>query len=251
MNEAVDKSALKNAMSIENVYSFLTGLGVHGYYADEEKLVFETCCHNHLGEGSNKLYYYDNTKLFYCFTSCGYFDIFELLSKMNVVKNNEELALEEAIEKYRQTQGFTLTSKKNAFQTVDINDEYIEPKLNSFSKDVYNELPRVILKDWEREGISAYTQHKYNVRLNYFLGAVTFPHLDENYNLVAIRQRILSKENIERYGKYRPLERHGILYSAPSSFYLFGLNHNKKNIQTIKKAIVFEGEQHRPSSSFH
>ena len=245
MNKAMDKTALKNGMGIENVYTFLTGLGISGYYADEHKLVFETCCHNHIGEGSKKLYYYDNTKLFYCFTGCGYFDIFELLSKMNVIKNNEELELEEAINIYRESQGFLLVSEKDKplSSNQDVNSEYTAPEMNHFSMEYFNELPRVILKDWEREGIPDYTQHKYNVRFNYEKTSMLFPHQDEDFNLLAVRQRLLRKEDILRFGKYRPLERHNVLFSAPSSFYLFGLAHNKTNIRIIKKAIVFEGEK--------
>ena len=36
-----------------------------------------TICHNMPGEGSRKLYFYENTGLFKCFTGCDeYFDIF-------------------------------------------------------------------------------------------------------------------------------------------------------------------------------
>ena len=45
-------------------------------------IVAQTVCH---GGHSHKLYYYENTKLFRCYTQCndGYFDLFQLLMKVN------------------------------------------------------------------------------------------------------------------------------------------------------------------------
>ena len=239
-----DKNALKDGMTPRQVLEFLTGLGVQGSWVDESKLVFETACHNHLGEGKHKLYYYDNTKLFYCYTGCGRFDIFELLNKMNVIKSHEELSLDEAVDLYVKSQSFiALGSSDRTNAQEDLNLEYTKPVFHYYDKQEFLNLPRVIVSDWEREGISAQTQHKYNVRFNYSQTSIAFPHLDENYNLLGIRQRILNPEMIERSGKYRPLERKGIMYSSPLSFYLFGLAFNKFNIEREKKAIVFEGEK--------
>ena len=51
-----------------------------------------TICHNHLGEGSRKLYYYDNTKLFQCYTDCaGSFDIYELICKVKTISGEYKI----------------------------------------------------------------------------------------------------------------------------------------------------------------
>lgn len=246
-----DKNAIKAGMSIEQVYNFLTSYGIVGQWISESQLVFETICHNHPGEGSCKLYYYDNTKLFNCYTGCGRFDIFELLIKMYTNKYNEEITLDEAIDVYLQSQSFVVLGDNDINNTPDnLNTEYHQPQCINYDKTPYLRYPRIIVNDWEREGISAQTQHKYNIRYNYATTGLMFPHLDIDGSLLGIRQRIANPEMVQRYGKYRPVEREGILYSSPLSFYLFGLFFNYKNIMREQKAIVFEGEQHRPSSSF-
>lgn len=51
-------------------------------------IIARTICH---GGDSHKLYYYENTKLFKCYSdSCGTFDIFELVQKVKDVKDLNE-----------------------------------------------------------------------------------------------------------------------------------------------------------------
>lgn len=238
-----DKNSIKQGMTIEQVYDFLSGLGVNGFWVDDNQLTFETCCHNHIGEGSAKLYYYHNTRLFFCYTGCGRFDIFDLLGKMFFLEKQEDITLDDAITLYTQSQSFINLGEYTRTQSNDITIEYEKPKFHFYGKEEYLNLPRVVVNDWVREGISPDTQRKYNVRFNYEMSSIAFPHLDKDNNLLGIRQRITNESLVRRYGKYRPLRRGGELYSTPSSFYLFGLNFNQRNIRRVKKAIVLEGEK--------
>ena len=73
----IDKDTLKESLTIEDVFNYVTELGgephmMNGFF------ISKTICHNPIGEGSYKLYYYDNTHLFKCYTECdnmGGFDI--------------------------------------------------------------------------------------------------------------------------------------------------------------------------------
>ncbi|MER2227233.1 MAG: hypothetical protein ABS916_09280 [Carnobacterium sp.] len=243
-NLRLDKDALKNGMTIDSVYEFLTGMGVQGQFLDEEKLLFETVCHNHPGEGKHKLYYYHNTKLFNCYTDCGAnFDIFELINKMHVIKTGEELELEDSIKTFVHSSSFLFAGKQEFDEEIDDNKEYVPPTFLYFDKNVLNELPNAIVDNWVEEQISEATQRKYGVKLNPSLMSAAFPHFDEFWNLLGIRQRILSAEDQLMYGKYRPLTRKGEMFSSPLSFYLFGLNHNGLEIRKKKKAIIYEGEK--------
>ena len=77
-----DKDKIKNSLTLEQVFDLVSELGGeplinNGYFTAQ------TICHNHPGDGSHKLYYYDNTKLFRCYTECNdTFDIFELVCKV-------------------------------------------------------------------------------------------------------------------------------------------------------------------------
>ena len=79
-----NKDELKNQLTLNQVSQLLAELG--GEPTLEKNgtvLIAQTICHNHPGEGSHKLYYYDNTKLFKCYTDCSStFDIFELIIKI-------------------------------------------------------------------------------------------------------------------------------------------------------------------------
>ena len=73
------KEDVKEYIDLDDVYNLLE-------YFDAEPqmynnyIISRTICHN--GD-SHKLYYYDNTSLFKCFTGeCGSFDIFELVQKI-------------------------------------------------------------------------------------------------------------------------------------------------------------------------
>ena len=84
-----DKDEIKNNLTIAQVFELVSELGGEPMMINHgSAFTSKTICHNLLGEGSRKLYYYDNTKLFQCYTDCGEsFDIFELIRK---VKNTRE-----------------------------------------------------------------------------------------------------------------------------------------------------------------
>lgn len=240
-----DKQAIKQGMSISSVYDYLSSIrGVSGQWVSEEILLFETCCHNHIGEGTHKLYYYDNTKLFNCYTGCGSnFDIFELINKMNVIETGEELELEDSIKKFVYSQSFLFAGEQEFGEELDDEKEYVKPTILGFDKSILQHYKPVIVDNWTREGITEATQRKFGLRLNTINMSAIFPHFDEFHNLYGVRQRMLSGDNVERFGKYRPLERADILYSTPLSFYLFGLNNSGMNIRVVQKAVVYEGEK--------
>ena len=83
-----NKDELKNNLTIEQVSDFVAELGGEPQMVNDNILIAQTICHNKPGNGSHKLYYYDNTKLFKCYTDCGCtFDIFGLVQR----SKNEEL----------------------------------------------------------------------------------------------------------------------------------------------------------------
>ena len=53
----------------------------------------------------------------------------------------------------------------------------------------------------------------------------------------------MAQDDIDKYGKYRPLRACQQLYNHPLGMNLYGLNWAKENIATLGKAIVFESEK--------
>ena len=239
-----EKQEIKDGMSIEEVEDILELLGAHSYRESDEKLIIETICHNHPGEGSHKLYYYTNTKLFNCYTNCGSFDIFELVAKVRE-HYGEDLTLDDAISWVVDRRGFMffegeLTKKEEVDEAP---KEYVKPTLSVYDRQMFDKLKPVLVRDWLEEGISKETHEFYEIKYNPIDGAVMFPHYDERGGLVGIRQRNLAEDIIARFGKYRPATIRGTLYTSPLSFYLFGVYKNKWAIKRTKRVIVFEGEK--------
>lgn len=77
-----DKLKIREQLTIENIFDLLTDYGGDPEYT-EFGVLCSTICHNFPGEGSRKLYFYENTGLFKCYTGCdSTFDIFELTMKV-------------------------------------------------------------------------------------------------------------------------------------------------------------------------
>ena len=62
----LDKDEIKNSLSLEQIENLVANLGGEPHRQDNT-LICRTICH---GGNSHKLYYYDNTKLFRCYTEC-------------------------------------------------------------------------------------------------------------------------------------------------------------------------------------
>ena len=79
MDEKERLEEIKNNLTIEQITDLLLTLGADPAQKGD-LIIARTICH---GGDSHKLYYYDNTKLFRCYTECSdTFDIFELIVKI-------------------------------------------------------------------------------------------------------------------------------------------------------------------------
>ena len=270
----LNKDEIKNNLTIEQVFELVAELGGEPIMKDSsDAFISRTICHNLPGEGSQKLYYYDNTKLFQCYTDCGHsFDIFELVLKVKTVR--EEPKYFYTTEGVTQ-RGWTLPDAiffVAYFFGIDGADEGFEdlekqlPDWNYFKNlekrmekflasqkerivelavyndEILNNLPHPRILPWEEEGITDEVMKARGIAYDPRNQAIIIPHYNIDDQLVGIRQRTLIKED-EKFGKYRPAVLNGILYNHPLGFNLYNLNNSKMNISLIKKAIVFEGEK--------
>ena len=81
----VSKSDIIESITLEDVKNFLESLGVTQIEIHEDKgyLICPTICHNPIHEAeSMKLYWYQNNKIFRCYTECSEaMSIFKLYQK--------------------------------------------------------------------------------------------------------------------------------------------------------------------------
>lgn len=275
MNDTGKKKKLediKNNLTIEQIYNFLAEMGGEPQLHDEI-IVSRTICHNPPGHGSFKLYYYNNTKLFRCFTECseqGAFDIFQLTLKIkklegavitywskDAVEVTRPWELPDAVhfvafffgleeenqnfsDERTELQDWQIFNKIEAKKHHKLNKQIIS--LKTYDDIFLKNFPQPKILPWLREGITQDIIKKHNIRYDPKSQGIIIPHYDINNTLIGVRERTLLKEN-EIYGKYRPAIINGKMYNHPLSFNLYNLNNSKDNIRTFKKAIVFEGEK--------
>lgn len=244
---ALDLQQIKNNLTPKDIIKIIqTFIPDLVYQEEDEFLLLPTICHHeHQEEGSLKLYYYYNTKLFFCYTQCeGSFDIYELVKKMldlRGIGSSDFSVILNIITQYSKV--FTLEKKfnyesiflenKTSLQTYDFKT-YDESILNMFHNYYY--------KNWIEEGISIQSMRKYNIKYYINQDQIIIPHYDINNNLIGIRARNLDPIQIEK-GKYMPIIIEKNIYSHPLSYNLYGLNQTKEAIQKAKRAYVFEGEK--------
>lgn len=256
--QKISKDELKASLSLEQVLDYVNDFFGEGKKINPTTLIFKTVCHNHAGEGSHKLYYYDNTHLFKCYTECsdvGSFDIYELTLKVKKIQNNEEWSLPKAI--YFVAKYFGYSTNDSLLNEEEVNSlkdwdyfKEIEAKENSenqinikvYDDKILNNLPFVRILSWEKENIDKKSLKLFNIKYNPMNHSVIIPHYDIDNHLVGIRERTLLKVN-EEYGKYKPAILGGFMYNHPLGLHLYGLNQNKDNISQWKQAIVFESEK--------
>lgn len=63
----MDINEIKNNLSLDEVENLLSYLGADPHKQNENIIIARTICHC---GNSHKLFYYDNTKLFRCYTEC-------------------------------------------------------------------------------------------------------------------------------------------------------------------------------------
>ena len=244
---------LKNSLTIEQIKDLVFALGGDPIEKGE-LLICRTICH---GGESHKLYYYDNTKLFRCYTECSdIFDIYDLIIKNQQVQG-KEMTLYQAIQFVANFFGIAISA--NNF--TNDNDEPLDWQiLNNYAKSQAQEkeerkvefkfyddkilkyLPRPKIVPWLKEGISQEAMDNCGIAFDPVLWGIVIPHYDIDGKLVGIRERTLIKED-EANGKYKPAILNYQMYNHPLGFNLYNLNNSKNNIRKYKKAIVFEGEK--------
>lgn len=241
------KEEVKENLELEDIFDLMDFLGAEPQMFTDY-ITCKTVCH---GGDSHKLYYYENTQLFKCFSGgCGSFDIFELISKLKDMDLNQSI--------YFVVNFFNLQSR---LEVVDEDFSEDWQILNAYNK--INEiipsnsdilaLPEYDLKiiqnypqprywNWEQEGISKEVCDYMNIHFDPIGGNILIPHMDKNGRCIGIRQRTLIQGQ-EQFGKYKPWKRGKQMFNHPLAFNLYTSPTFWSNIGQSKIAIVFEAEK--------
>lgn len=256
-----EKDNIKNSLTINQIQEIISEFGGEPKLQNDI-LVCKTICHhnvNELNEASHKLYYYDNTHLFRCYTGgCSEptFDIFELIRKIKTFRDNREWSLPEAIEFIANYFNFSPIERKeqelrledfdyindyDRIANISLDTQIVE--LKTYDDKFLKNFPRPIIQPWIKDGISQEVMNYFEICYDPKNCGIIIPHRDINGGLIGIRERLLDPEDVDRFGKYRPLKVNRQLYNHPLSFSLYGLYQNQEHIKQMQKAFVFESEK--------
>ena len=243
-----DKEQVKDNIEIEDIIEILDFFNAEPI-DNGNAIVCRTICH---GGDSHKLYYYPEQRLFHCYTgSCGSFDIFELVQKVQnyqdlnkaifFVVNFLNLQTQLDDDDFERTEDWQIFNRYNKIKEI-VPANITEVVLPDFDSKILEHFPQPKIIDWEKEYISKEVCDFMNIRYDPTQGGVLIPHYDINNRLIGIRIRTLLKDQ-EKYGKYRPWVDNNIRYNHPLAFNLYGIDKAKDNIQQMKTAIVVESEK--------
>jgi hypothetical protein len=254
----LDKDKIKDALGLEDIKKVLSDLGGgEPIYDREGNMVFKTCCH---GGNKHKLYYYEESKQFHCYTDCGSnIDIYQLVVSAKK-ERGQNYSFPDAVKEVSNITGIVYTKVGSRFgrneeaekshRVDDWNfiDKFKRKEKIKVDMPVYNEkvlevfLP-IGYEPWENEGISLETQREFGVGFYLRNDSIIIPHYDTNNNLIGIRQRNTRQEDVEAGRKYTPVIVENKLYNHPLGVSLYGLHKTKNAVLQTKKLLFFEGEK--------
>lgn len=217
------------------------------YYNNQ--LIMPTGCHNEIiGTAKHKLYYYEDSKKFHCYTCCGSMNPFEFVIQAYRTRgikyslSNAAIIIERIIQE-RLRDGFAVvTPPSNVKKEIEEDwhkslTEYNPSIMNCFSRN------KKYLKVWEKEGISFDAMDKFGIKFDMIRNRMVIPIYDDKGVFVGAKVRNFNQEDIENGRKYMPLIHNNEIYTYDKGKILYGLNFNKKNIKNAKRAIIFESEK--------
>ena len=238
-----------NSITLEDVKCFLTSLGVDQIadYPEKGYLICPTVCHNPLDEAeSMKLYWYQDHKIFKCYTECNEsMSIFTLYQKFMLI-NYHKVSFEEAVDYVKKClKHITVSDKKRYKPDVDFEQYKFDssiPQLTEYPKEMLTYFLPYHHPLWLREGIKPEIMDKFHIGLWNAQNKITIPHFDINGRLIGIRARTLDPEEAKT-GKYKPVQIGNILYAHPLHLNLYGIYEHQEAIRRRRNAIIVEGEK--------
>lgn len=238
------------SITLLDVKDFLESLGVDQIEVNEEKqyLICPTICHNPLHEAeSMKLYWYQNNKIFRCYTECNEaMSIFELY-KRYMELNYYTVTLDEAENYVKQFLKHIVSAAKPHMKFAELVTKYQYttqiPVLTEYPKGALDCFIKYYHPSWLKDGITKEAMDKFDIRFSVTQNKIIIPHYDINGRLVGIRGRAIDPQEIEEFGKYRPVQIGDILYTYPLQFNLYGIYEHQQGIRARRSAIIAEGEK--------
>jgi hypothetical protein len=244
----MDYEELISNLDVDAVVSMMEKLGADRHIDKGTHIIFPTICHNEdASEASMKLYFYKDTKLFVCYTSCGNMSIFKFLKHYYETRGieyewyNDIYMVVRDCANFKGFNGFVVEKYKSMKDRYGAKRKEIQ--LPEYSPNVLECFVREHPVEWLEDGISAEAMDKFDISYSIAHNKIIIPHYDANGRLIGIRGRALNEWEVENVGKYTPLKIEQNWYKHPLSMNLYGLNVTKENIKQHGVCFLVESEK--------
>ena len=244
----MDYQEIIGNLKTENVVRLMEGLGADRYRETDEAIIFPTICHNaSANDASMKLYFYKNTKLFVCYTSCGAMSIFKFLEHYYKERGVEYEWYNDILlpilncTPQKSIDGFTSNAPELLRSKYEKKKRVVE--LPTYPEGVLEVFVKEYPAQWLEDGIPSFAMDKFNILFSISQNKIIIPHYDVNNRLIGIRGRALNPWEVENVGKYMPVQLEQTWYKHPLSLNLYGLNCTKENIKKSGIVFIFESEK--------
>lgn len=243
---------LKAKLNIENYRQIFTALGAEWKETNNEYWLLRTGCHNKdWQDGSYKLYFYLNTKSFFCFTECQCsMDIIELVKKRWDLEGRQyefKNIIEWICGVIGLSERFNLNDNVINHQSWKSRlERYITPQNHTYIGKTYDKRVLKLLKphyhkSFLDDGITIETMKRFGIGFYFPQNQITIPVFTEDGRLAGIHCRNLNQKVIDKGYKYLPLRlSNGDMFNFKTNQVLYGFNYNKPMIEKTKRAILFE-----------
>lgn len=261
MSGYINKEKLISSLTREDIIHIIIELG-SSYKIDSQG---NLCCNTflcHGGDSPTKLVYYFNHEkdeterdMLHCYTCGDTYDIVELVIRAH---RNKGVAMSyyKALRWIAKTTGRNVEGDDSDEPTREIQDmswlTKIKKAINhKFEADETQEINENVLEifanypwqPWTEENISYTAMNRFEIGYYGLNNSIIIPHRNAEGKLIGIRQRYLDEQDVERIGKYTPVQIEGKFLSHKLGSEFYGLWVCGEQIKKTKTAIIVEAEK--------
>lgn len=249
----MDAKVLLNNLTLDDYEKILYDLGVEEIKKSNDYWQIPTLCHNiDLSEASYKLYFYLDTRTFFCFTECQKSrDIFDLIADRWRLVGNHNFTFPMVINYICCVCGINNESNHTSNGIGQPEWKKRIERYNSAKKSLYlgKRYNKAILRyltpyhseAFLKDGISKSTMEKFGIAYYPPNNQITIPVYDLDGELVGIHCRNLDRYKVDKGYKYIPMRTMGGLdYRFKTNEVLYALNMTAPMIQKRKQIVLLE-----------
>ena len=130
----------------------------------------------------------------------------------------------------------------NRLKSVKKNSKAV-PNLSEINENILDIFWYAPYQGWLDEHITREAMSRFEIGYYGLTNQITIPHRDIHERLIGIRGRFLNDEDVERFGKYVPLQISGRFLSHQLGSNLYGIHVAKDKIRQCKKVMLVEAEK--------